>query len=191
MKVRILLLLALSFVLTACDKVNGEEIVAQPVNNMKAVQQLQIETVILAEPESHPAAAAELQNASMNLIRGSDDSYILVKIAMAEAEEEDVEGKALIILVVLNRVSDDSFPDSVSEVIFQAGQFSPVGNGRYDRVEPNDECWEALDMVMDGWDESEGALYFESKSESTWHQQNLIYLFKHGKHYFYTDKEGE
>lgn len=33
-----------------------------------------------------------------------DDSYRLAKIAMAEAEGEDTEGKALVILVVLNRV---------------------------------------------------------------------------------------
>lgn len=40
----------------------------------------------------------------------ADDSYRLAKIAMAEAEGEDTEGKALVILVVLNRVWSDEFP---------------------------------------------------------------------------------
>lgn len=102
-----------------------------------------------------------------------DEAYILAKLAMAEAEGEDTEGKALVILVVLNRVLDDDFPDTVKEVVMQENQFSPVENGRYDRAEPDDDCQDALALVAGGWDESEGALYFESRSSSTWHQRNL------------------
>ena len=118
---------------------------------------------------------------------------MLAKLAMAEAESEDTEGKALVMLVVLNRVWDDEeFPDTIEEVIYQPGQFSPISNGRFDRVEPDADCWAALDLIMqDKWDESHGATYFESKSESTWHSENLTFLFRHGKHYFYTDKEGD
>ena len=120
----------------------------------------------------------------------SEDAYLLAKIAMAEAEGEDVEGKALVILVVLNRVWSDRFPDSIPEVIFQERQFSPVDNGRFDGVEPNRECYEALELIqLNKWDESQGALYFESEGESSWHRDNLHFLFQHGNHYFYTDKE--
>ena len=115
-----------------------------------------------------------------------DDSYLLAKIAMAEAEGEDVEGKALVILVVLNRVWTDEFPGTIHDVIYQKNQFSPIANGRFDRVEPDDECYEALEMVMSGWDESDGALYFESeKSADNWHSRHLKYLFTHGGHRFY------
>lgn len=104
---------------------------------------------------------------------------------MAEAESEDTEGKALVMLVVLNRVWDDEFPDTIEEVIFQKGQFSPISNGRYDEVEPDEDCYRALQLIQTGgWDESHGATYFESKSVSTWHSENLTFLFKHGKHYF-------
>lgn len=119
-----------------------------------------------------------------------EDSYLLAKIAMAEAEGEDTEGKALVMLVVLNRVKADGFPDSVEDVIYQARQFSPVASGKFDRVEPDADCWQALSMIeLDGWDESMGATYFESESESTWHEEHLEFLFQHGNHYFYTDKE--
>ncbi len=118
-----------------------------------------------------------------------EDSYLLAKIAMAEAESEDTRGKALVMLVVLNRVKSDGFPDSVESVIYQAKQFSPVASGRFDRVEPDVDCWQALSLIeLDGWDESMGATYFESESESTWHEENLEFLFQHGNHYFYTDK---
>ena len=70
----------------------------------------------------------------------SKEDYLLAQIAMAEAEGEDTEGKALVMLVVLNRVKADGFPDSVEDVIYQAGQFSPVASGRFDRVEPDADC---------------------------------------------------
>jgi N-acetylmuramoyl-L-alanine amidase len=119
------------------------------------------------------------------------DAYLLAKIAMAEAEGEDTEGKALVIRVVLNRVASDEFPDTVREVLYQKKQFSPISNGRFDRVEPDSDCYAALEMVSSGWDGSEGALYFESESASTWHRDHLKYLFTHGNHYFYTERDGE
>lgn len=120
-----------------------------------------------------------------------EDSYLLAKLAMAEAESEDTEGKALVMLVVLNRVwNEEDFPNTIEDVIYQPGQFSPISNGRFDRVEPDADCWAALDLIMQNkWDESYGAVYFESKSESTWHSRNLKFLFRHGKHYFYIDRE--
>lgn len=121
----------------------------------------------------------------------AEESYLLAKIAMAEAEGEDIEGKALVIMVVLNRVWSDKFPDSIEEVIMQKNQFSVTREGgRWWRVEPDEDCYKALDMVMtEQWDESQGALYFESEGRSTWHQDNLEYLLKHGNHYFYKERE--
>ncbi len=117
----------------------------------------------------------------------AEESYMLAKIAMAEAEGEDTEGKALIILVVLNRMRSDDFPDSIEEVIMEPRQFSPVREGgRYYTTEPNEECWAALSMVANGWDESQGATYFTSSAEqNTWHSENLTKLFEHGNHTFY------
>ena len=114
------------------------------------------------------------------------EEYLLAKIAMAEAEGEDTEGKALVMLVILNRIQSSSFPDSVEEVIFQKHQFQPISDGRFDRVEPSADCWEALRMVQSGWDESCGATYFEASGKG-WHSRNLDFLFKHGGHYFYKE----
>lgn len=125
-----------------------------------------------------------------------EDAYLLEKIAMAEAEGEGVEGKALVMLVVLNRVQSNGFPDTISEVIFQktnngGWQFSPLQEeGRWYTTEPDQECREALEMIQTGkWDESQGALYFECEGNSDWHRKNLEFLFQYGNHYFYTDKE--
>ena len=125
---------------------------------------------------------------SMNF--DSDESETLLRIAMAEAEGECTEGKALVMWVVLNRVRSDDFPDTIEAVVFQKTgdtyQFSPVRpGGRYWTTKPNDDCYRALDMILDGWNESYGALYFEGCRGDSWHSRNLEYLFTVGGHRFY------
>lgn len=147
--------------------------------------------VEINEPEMEEPETDETESTYVEETEGLSEyeCYLLAKIAMAEAEGEDLEGKALVIQVILNRVDSNFFPDTIEEVIFQKNQFSPLIDGRWDKVEPNEDCYEALEMVLnDEWDESHGALYFESESDSTWHRDNLKYLFQHGKHYFYTEK---
>ena len=150
--------------------------------------------ITLAQPTETPWPTAEPQPTPeptyTSMIHSYDwdgeDERMLAKIAMAEAEGESVEGKALVILVLLNRVWSDEFPDSIEEVIFQKNQFSPVAEGgRYWTTEPDAGCYEALELVMGGWDESQGAFYFESTGRDGWHSQNLEFLFEFGGHKFY------
>lgn len=159
--------------------------VSQTIVDAQQVIQPNIEEVV------DESATSQLYETNFHSIMScdwdADDSYLLAKIAMAEAEGEDTEGKAYVIMVVLNRMLSDEFPDTIGGVIFQDNQFSPVSNGRFDSVEPNDDYWDALNMIqVDKWDKSQGALYFEScQSDDNWHSRNLEYLFTHGKHRFY------
>lgn len=160
----------------------GEETAAEPAP--KFGKQRPAET---QAPAKVPETAQEPQEA-----QEVDEAYILTKIAMAEAEGEDTEGKALVILTVLNRVKAPQFPGTITEVIAQRNAFSSYSNGRYDRVEPDADCRAALELVEGGWDGSQGALYFErtpENGESTWHSRNLEKLFIHGNHTFYREKE--
>lgn len=163
-----------------------EKIVAQVADSVEAEVIPTTTPIATVGPEEETEKVEKSKIGSMDW--DSDDAYRLAKIAMAEAESEDTEGKALVMLVVLNRVWSDEFPNTIKEVIFQEGQFSPISNGRYDEVEPDEDCYRALQLIqLDGWDESHGATYFESKSDSTWHSENLTFLFSHGKHYFYKE----
>ena len=109
----------------------------------------------------------------------AEESYLLARIAMAEAEGCNTQTKTLIIMCVLNRVWSDEFPDTIEEVIFQENQFSPIDNGRWDRVEPNEDCYEAVKVVMEAkYDYSGGATYFENcDDEDNWHSRNLEFLY--------------
>lgn len=108
------------------------------------------------------------------------ESYLLARIAMAEAEGCNTQTKTLIIMCVLNRVWSDEFPNTIEEVIFQENQFSPIDNGRWDRVEPNEDCYEAVKVVMEAkYDYSGGATYFENcADEDNWHSRNLEFLYE-------------
>lgn len=170
---------AFSFTGTPADEVDETEIMVRAVVSEEA----DVIPTTVPEQETETVEQSKIRSMDWN----SDAVYKLAKLAMAEAESEDTEGKALVMLVVLNRVWDDEFPDTIEEVIFQKGQFSPISNGRYDEVEPDEDCYRALQLIQTGWDKSRGATYFESKSDSTWHSENLTFLFKHGKHYFYKE----
>ena len=117
-----------------------------------------------------------------------DDEYLMARLAMAEQEDGDIKSKALVIRTIINRVDSDNFPDTVQEVIFETDQFTPVNNGRWERVEPDAACYEALELVKNGWDESQGATYFElTTSKATWHNTSLIRLFEYETTTYYRE----
>lgn len=168
----------------------------QPARTETASNPVKLIHSTTAEPETVPFESAnkveESTNESANKNEepsrsfDSDDEQMLQKIAMAEAEGESVEGKALIMLVVLNRTKSDSFPDTVEEVIFQKNQFSPTAKGgRYWTTELDAECASALSLIKDGWDKSQGALYFDHAGTISWASQNRTFLFRAGNHNFY------
>lgn len=141
-----------------------------------------VEAVEVVETETEALPVEETEGGRIS----EEDGAKLMQIAMAEAEGEGVDGKAMVMCVVLNRCGSDSFPNDVEGVIFQPGQFTPIDDGRYFSVVPDDGCREALQMVQDGWDESHGALYFASVDyPHTWHTNNLQYLLTVGKHEFF------
>lgn len=138
-----------------------------------------------------PATALKEVKFSRNL--SEDDKYLLAKIAMAEAEGESFKTKIFVILTVLNRADSNNkcFPNTIKEVIFEESkgvyQFSSViPGGRWWRVEPNEECWEAVNIVNGMKDDiTFGALYFEACSGESWHSKNLEFLFKSDNTRFY------
>lgn len=127
----------------------------------------------------------------------TDEDYTtLLKIVEAEAGGEDYTGKLLVANVVLNRVKDESFPDSITEVVYQTSngraQFSPVGSGRIERVTVSEETITAVTDALNGVDESEGALYFAARKyadpdKMRWFDEKLLFLFAYGGHEFFTE----
>lgn len=129
----------------------------------------------------------------VNVLEASDLD-ILLRIVESEAGSEDEDGRLLVANVILNRVNDDKFPSTVTEVVFQqengVAQFSPVSNGKIYQVEISEETCEAVERALKGEDISQGALYFAARqyadsSKMQWFDNNLVYLFEHGGHEFF------
>lgn len=102
-----------------------------------------------------------------------EEQDLLERIAMAEARGEGSVGMALVMRVVLNRSLKTG--QSIHDVIYAPNQFYTAG-----MTAGNDECHEALAMVMDGWDESNGAIYFCAGGYSAYGEP----LMQVGNHYF-------
>ncbi len=123
-----------------------------------------------------------------------DDYNNLLKIVEAEAGGEDETGKLLVANVIINRVMDESFPNTVTEVIYQkeegVTQFSPTKDGRMEKVTVSEETINAVKRALLGEDVSKGALYFVSRKAAQpekmkWFDIHLTKLFTHGGHEFY------
>ena len=125
----------------------------------------------------------------------SDKDYeALLRIVEAEAGGEDQDGTLLVANVVLNRVNNESFPDTVWDVVMQReqgiAQFSPTVDGRYQNVRVSEDTVEAVERALYGEDISQGALYFcaREKADSDrlkWFDRKLTRLFSYGNHEFF------
>ena len=115
-----------------------------------------------------------------------EEQTMLLKIGMAErGHTECTECIALVMCTILNRVESSRFGNSIKSVLFAENQFTPVSTGAYQKAEPNEATQEALAMVIYGWDESQGALYYEWCEGESWHSRNLNLLFQHCDTRFY------
>lgn len=115
-----------------------------------------------------------------------EEKTMLLKLGMAERGNCGcTECIALVMCTVLNRADSGRFGSSIRSVIHAQDQYTPVSNGSYFSAKPNENCYDALEMVLYGWDESQGALYYEWCEGESWHSQNLELLFQHCDIRFY------
>lgn len=88
-----------------------------------------------------------------------EDLYLLARLISAEARGESFEGQVAVGAVVLNRVKSPEFPDTIREVIYEKGQFTPVTNGSIDAT-PTSSSISAAKDALSGNDPSRGALFY-------------------------------
>lgn len=82
-----------------------------------------------------------------------EEIYLLAAIIQCESESEPYIGKIAVGNVVMNRVKSTRFPNTITGVVYQKGQFSPAASGRLAyrlNAGVNDECMRAALEVLDG-----------------------------------------
>lgn len=96
----------------------------------------------------------------------SQDMELLARLISAEARGEPYSGQVAVGAVVLNRVKHPSFPNSLSNVIYQNGAFTCMTDGQWQQPVA-DSARKAATDAMNGMDPSGGAIYYYNPKTAT------------------------
>jgi N-acetylmuramoyl-L-alanine amidase len=94
------------------------------------------------------------------------DIYLLARTIHAEGRGEPYTGQVAIGAVILNRVRNNAFPNTISGVVYQKNAFTAVLDGQIN-LAPNDTALRAARDAVNGWDPTGGALYYYNPAIAT------------------------
>lgn len=120
----------------------------------------------LAEEQAMIAKASKMSWRDISEVTFQDgDRDLLACLIYCEAGNQPYTGMVAVGAVVLNRVRSAAYPNTVSGVIYQKSQFSPVGSGRLATrltLGASDTCYRAADEAMSGATPVGNCLYFRT-----------------------------
>ena len=96
-----------------------------------------------AQAEKEAQAQAEQAQVSSAVNASASEQELLAALIFCEAGNQPYDGQVAVGAVVMNRVRSGSFPDTITDVIYQSGQFTPAMTGWLDSV-----------LVSDGYTDS-------------------------------------
>ena len=115
---------------------------------------------IAAEAQQAALAAQAAQTAAVS----AEELKLLANIIYCEAGSESYVGKVAVGNVIMNRVKSASQPNTITEVVYAKGQFSPVRNGSLQRALSSDKadaaCYQAAIEALAGAQPVGGKLFF-------------------------------
>lgn len=109
---------------------------------------------------------------------------LLAKLVYAEARGEPYRGQVAVAAVVMNRVKSSEFPNTISGVIYQKGQFSCVTDGQINLMVPKDaSAYKAAQEAINGVDPTSGCIFFynpkTTKSKWLYTRKTVITIGNH------------
>lgn len=141
-------------------------------NEIEEVQAAEEAARIEAEAQAKAAEeaarlAAEAQQAALaaqTAAISTEELKLLANIIYCEAGSESYVGKVAVGNVIMNRVKSASQPNTITEVVYAKGQFSPVRNGSLQRALSSDKadaaCYQAAIEALAGAQPVGGKLFF-------------------------------
>ena len=118
-------------------------------------------------PETSTPETSAPETESSGSSAGTDDTNLLAALIYCEAGNQSYEGMVAVGAVVMNRVASASFPNTISDVIYQGGQFTPASSGALSSALANgvpSTCYDAAVAALNGENPVGGALYFNTGS---------------------------
>lgn len=145
-------------ILTSCIEVNQRNYISKPITSNEIIAEE-------VEPDEPLATEEEIE--------------LLALLVMAEAEGECEEGQRLVIDVVLNRVDDPHFPNTIQEVVYQKNQFSGMYGERITH------CYVKDELVQLVREELKNRTNYDVIFFRTQHYHSYgVPMFQVGAHYF-------
>ena len=110
----------------------------------------------------------ETNNVSLAKTTNTSDVQLMARAINGEARGEPYEGQVAVGAVILNRVKDSRFPNSISGVIYQPGAFTAVSDGQINvTISEGSTVYKAAQDAINGWDPTSGCVYYFNPSTAT------------------------
>ncbi len=156
------------------------------VNTRSAVRRFQSAKGLSVDgivgPKTYSALGISPSSSSSSGGYSSSDLYLLARCVYGESRGEPYVGQVAVAAVVLNRVKSAAFPNSISGVIYQPYAFTCVSDGQL-YLEPDQSAYNAARDAMNGWDPTNGCLYYYNPSTATsawiWSRPIMLQIGRH------------
>ena len=107
-------------------------------------------------------------NVSKAKSTSTSDIQLMARAINGEARGEPYEGQVAVGAVILNRVKDSRFPNSISGVIYQPGAFTTVSDGQINAaISEGSTVYKAAQDAINGWDPTSGCVYYFNPNTAT------------------------
>ena len=98
----------------------------------------------------------------------TSDIQLMARAINGEARGEQYEGQVAVGAVILNRVKDSRFPNTIAGVIYQSGAFTAVADGQINQpIKEDSTVYKAARDAMNGWDPTGGCVYYFNPATAT------------------------
>ncbi|MBD9124990.1 MAG: cell wall hydrolase [Lachnospiraceae bacterium] len=151
----------------AAEEAARIEAEAQAKAAAEEAARIEAEAQAKAAAEEAARLAAEAQQAALaaqTAAISAEELKLLANIIYCEAGSESYVGKVAVGNVIMNRVKSASQPNTITEVVYAKGQFSPVRNGSLQRALSSDKadaaCYQAAIEALAGAQPVGGKLFF-------------------------------
>ena len=110
--------------------------------------------------KAYPLEAETFKQQKREVINITNEELLLLsKLVTGEARGESYKGQVAVAAVVINRVKDPRFPDTIRDVIYQKNAFSVVKDGSIN-LQPTESAYNAAQDALYGNDPTNKAIYF-------------------------------